>query len=144
MVLDTAHHQRGVALADFGHHDADSEAALGAQGAREKIGSVVVLTGGGENAVFGRLWNRVGHSRAVDYQRYGGGRKVQLVRKKFQTHFLHRLARAASAGGRQLFLGRHGAQSRTSVFPKQGGRTASTPRGHSVGPLTKAIQLETG
>jgi len=68
MIFDAAHHQRGVALADFRNHYADREAALRAEGACKKIGSVVVLAGGGEDAVLGLLRNGIGHRRPVHHQ----------------------------------------------------------------------------
>ena len=86
MVFHTAHDRGGIAVADFRDDDADGEAALGAQGAGKKVGTVFVLPGGGKNAVFRFLRDGVRHGRAIDDEGYGSGGKSEAFRQFFQAH----------------------------------------------------------
>src|SRR5437763_1780311 len=98
MVFDAAQDQGRVSLADFRHHDADSETALGAQRARKKIWTVIELARGCKDAFLGFLRDGVCDRRAIDDQRDGSGRKSKIIRQLFLAH-----GRAPDVASRALF-----------------------------------------
>src|SRR5215470_5265848 len=51
IIFDAAHDGGGISVADLRDDDTDGEAALRAQGAGKKVGTVFEFSGGGENAV---------------------------------------------------------------------------------------------
>lgn len=86
VVLDSAHDRGGVPVADFGDDDPNGEAALRAQGAGEEIGAVFEFAGSREDAVLGFLRNRVGDAGAVDDERDGGGREIEVLSEFLEAH----------------------------------------------------------
>ena len=110
MILDAAHDGGGVAIADFGDDDANGEAALSAQGAGKKVGTVFIFSGGGKNSVFGFRRDGVGDGRTIDDERDSGRRKSEALRQLLEADRFRAHAHGARARG-PLFC-RHDAQSR--------------------------------
>lgn len=102
VIFDAAHDGGGIAVADFGDDDSDGEAAQGAQGASEEIGTIFEFAGGREDAVFGLLRNGVGNAGTVDDEGHGGGRKIEMLRQSFEAHRLSWSTSGSIAGGFRL------------------------------------------
>lgn len=85
-ILDAAHDQSGIALADLGNDDADGEAALAAQGTGEEIGAIVKTLGLSQNAGTRFLRDGSCRGRAIDDERNGGRREAQTLRQILQAH----------------------------------------------------------
>src|SRR5713101_970790 len=65
IVLDSAQHRGGIALADFWDDDADGEAAARAQRPCEEIRPIVQLSRRRQNSFLCFLWNRVCARRTI-------------------------------------------------------------------------------
>ncbi len=86
IVFDATHDGGGIAVADFGDDDSDGEAALGAQGAGEEIGTIFEFAGGGEDAILGVLRDGIGDAGSIDDEGDGGGGEVEMLGEFFEAH----------------------------------------------------------
>jgi hypothetical protein len=86
---------------------------LRAKRAGEKVGAVFVLPGCCKNAILCLLRNRVGDRRAIDDERDGGGRELEMLRQLLQAHRFGTQA-YGSLGALSRFSYRHCAKSRTN------------------------------
>ena len=136
-VLDPAHHQRRIPLADLRHHHADGQRAAVPQRLRDRVRPVAGRRGGGADPLLRGRRDGPRRRRAVQHERHRRRREAQLIREHAQRDACGR----SRICGRASTTGSHACSCRVALGtrrPGTGNALACSSETHASAPRAAA------